>query len=242
MSLRNYIGFATDRIGITTATNPTSASSPLFGGIFNVSLEDQQYTKTPAFINNSTTATSGGANVSSLAVNTPTHSEGDLLLTFIASVATTRTYSSSGWTVERSNGTGFSMSVLSKIATSTEPASHTFTITGGTTATNAVMVAIRKWSSYSVGNFSANNAPVDMTAPDDSSNEKLLLFSAGNSGSGRSFDIGDVSEFQIQLNNTNAPSLDIDAVYVTTPTSSTVYSGVQTGGGTNSIGIIVLIK
>jgi hypothetical protein len=242
MTLKSYIGFSTDRNIVTESTNPTTISNLLFGGVFNMSLEDQRYTKNSVYISASTTGTSGGASVSSLAINTPTCSSGDLLLAFLASSVAGRTYTSSGWTTENSLIVGNSMSVLSKIATGSEPASHTFTLTGGTSSTNGIMICIKNWLQYTVGNFESAANGNTITIPDDSSYEKLIIFYFCNNGSGRSWSVDTLSEFQIQLNNTNSPSIDVDAIYRTFPNTSLAYTVTQVDGGTNSDVITLVIR
>jgi hypothetical protein len=243
MSLRSYVGFNTNRSLLTEAIDPTTTLNVPFGGIFNMSLEDQRFIKNPVYISASTTATSGGANVSSLVVNTPTCSSGDLLLAFLSSGADTgRTYTSSGWTTEKSLTVGLSMSVLSKIATESEPSSHTFTISGGSASTNGIMICIKNWLQYTVGNFEAAANGNTITIPDDSSYEKLIIFYFCNDGANRSWSVNGLSEFQVQLNNTNSPSIDVDAIYRTFPNTSLAYTVTQVGGGTNSDVITLVIK
>jgi hypothetical protein len=241
MSLKSYIGFSTERSTFTEASDPTVRISSSFGGVSNMSLADYEYNRVPLYINANTEATSGGINVSSLAVNTPANSEGDLLLAFIASDSTSRTYSSTGWTVERSNTIGFSFSVLSKRATISEASSHTFTITGGSASTNAIMLCIKNCTSYVVGSFGAAADGQNITVPNDSGSRKLIIFAYGNIGGGKSWSIAEISESQIQLNNTDAPSLDVDAIYRTFSNTSLTYTVTQIGGGSNSYGISVVL-
>jgi len=242
MSLRSYVGFNTNRSALTEAIDPTTTLNVPFGGIFNMSLEDQRFIKNPVYISASTTATSGGSNVSSLAVNTPTCSSGDLLLAFLASANTGRTYTSSGWTTENSLTVGNSMAVLSKIAAESEPSSHTFTISGGSASTNGIMICIKNWLQYTVGNFEDAADGNTITIPDDSSIEKLFIFYFCNNGADRSWSVNGLSEFQVQLNNTNSPSIDVDAIYRTSPNTSLTYTVTQTDGGANSDVITLVIK
>ena len=239
MSLRSYIGFSSTGSSITDSTDPTTVSNFGFGGTFNMSLEDYYGIIPALYITGSTQASSSGSSVNSLTVNVPTNNRGDLLLAFLASNATGRTYTSSGWTTEKSLTVGNSMAVLSKIATESEPSSHTFTISGGSASTNGIMICIKNWLQYNFESAADGNT---ITIPDDSSSQKLFIFYFCNNGSGRSWSVNELSEFQIQLNNANQPSIDVDAIYRTSQNTSLTYTVTQSGAGTNSHVVTLVIK
>lgn len=242
MTLKSYIGFSTSKTAkraITESSNPTVISNISFGGVFNMSLEDYYENSNPPYIKGST-QNSSGTGVFSLAVNVPTNSSGDLLITFLCTDNNTRTFSSSGWTVEAQSTLGPSFSVLSKISSGAEPSSHTFNITGGDAVAGGVMVCISRFKSYTIGSFGSQSASPSVSVPDDSSDQKLILFAFANNGSGRSWDITGISEFQLQL--INDPSLDVSAIYRTAENTSLVYTTTQTGAGSNSYGISVVVK
>jgi hypothetical protein len=244
MSLRSYIGFTTNRTTtLASGRNPTTLPTVDFGGVFNTSLEDYDFTKNGIYISSSTTATSGGANVSSINVNAPSGiGEGDLLLTFIGVNNSGRTISSPGWSTETSINGGYVLSILTKRASASESSSYTFTITGGTANIQAIILCIKNCNLTNFGSFGANTAPVPISIPDDTSEEKLILFFASNIGSGRSYNVDGINEFQIVLLNVNAPSIEIRGIYSLFPNNSLNYIVAQDGGGTNSYGVGGILK
>jgi len=68
-----------------------------------------------------------------------------------------------------------------------------------------------------------------------------MLFFVGNDGSGRSWDIQSVSEYEISLNNAFNASLDISGIYNYSAGVLETYSTAQSGAGTNSYGLNIII-
>lgn len=241
MTLRSYVGFSTNILAISPSTNPTVGTFSVFGGIFNTSLEDYYFNKIP-YVKGSTSAF-GNVGSTSLSVNLPTNSGGDLLITFFSTKSLSRTISSSGWTVEAQNSAvDPTLCVLTKISTGSEPSSYTFNITGGSAACSAVIVCLSRQTSYTIGSFGAEANGPTVPVPDDTEDEKLILFSIVNSGASRSWDISNISEFQLQLVNTDGPSLYVSAIYSLYSNTSLSYPTGQSGGAGNSYGISVIIK
>jgi hypothetical protein len=243
MTLKSYIGFSTSKTSkqtVTESSDPTVISNIPFGGVFNMSLEDYYENSNVPYIKGSIQNSSGGVSVSSLAVNVPTNNVGDLLITFLCGDISTRTFSSSGWTLESESIVTPSFSVLSKVSSGSEPSSYTFNAAGGTVKISGVMVSVSRFKSYTVGSFGAQSGSPVVSVPDDSSDKKLILFAYSNNGSARSWNINNISEYELQL--INDPSLDVSAIYRTSQNTSLVYTATQSGAGSNSYGISVVVK
>ena len=229
--------------GLSAATNPETASYLSgFFGIFGCNKKDLDFisnTKVP-YISSKTSATAGS--VTSLAINTPSCSAGDLLLCFGGSKDVTRTWlSEAGWTLETQSSFTPNLVVYSRTATNSEPPTYTFDMSGGTDVMTLIMICIKNWNSYNVGTFTIQSAAPIISVPNDSSDKKLLLFFIGNNGSGKSWDVDTITEFEISLVNiTN--SLDLSAIYRTFSNASLSYPTIQAGGGSNSHGLAILIK
>lgn len=245
---RNYIGFNIDKEYVLETVNPTIGISSvgLNWGILDTSGFDLTYSKKNLlpYVVGSATSTSGGINVSSITFNTPTNSSGDLLLAFLATNNSNRTFSSSGWVVEKSTIVAPSFSVLSKTASESEPSPVTFTITGGTASVNGFCVSIKNWNKYYVSEFGAqNNSPLIPTAGTIPLNavNNLLLFGIGNDGNGKSWTMDNIDEYTIGSLTANAPSLELESIYPRYGELQREYNTTQTGTGSNSHGISVAV-
>lgn len=244
---RSYIispnaGISTS-VTITDATNPeVNPHSSISYGIFRCNKTDLDFissnSNTP-YISAKTSATTG-ANVTSLSINTPQCSAGDLLLVFGGTVNSITWLSESGWTLETQSGLTPTLVVYSRIATDSEPSTYTFDVNPGVELT-LIMICIKNWTSYTVGTFGAQANGPTISVPDDTSTKKLLLFFIGNNGNARSWDIDTITEFQISLVNTNA-SLDLSAIYRTSSNTSLSYTTAQSGAGGNSHGLTIVVK
>lgn len=228
--------------GLSAATNPETISylSDFFG-IFRCNKKDLDFisnTKVP-YISSKTSATS--ASVSSLAINTPSCSEGDLLLCFGGTLDPLTWLSEAGWTLETQSSLQPNLVVYSRTATNSEPSTYTFDVSGGNSKFTLIMICIKNWSSYTVGSFGAQANPPTISVPNDSSDKKLLLFFIGNDGGSRSWDINTITEFEISLVNT-INSLDLSAIYRASPNTSLSYATTQTGVGSNSHGLTIVVK
>jgi hypothetical protein len=229
---------------INSTTNPELNPNPsVFYGIFGCNKKDLDFisnTKVP-YISSKTSATIG-TTVSSLAINTPSCSAGDLLLCFGGTKSASRTWLSEvGWTLETQSSVQPNLVVYSRIATNSEPSTYTFDITGGDSQITLIMICIKNWNSYTVGSFGAQNNPPTISVPNDTSDKKLLLFFIGNDGNNRSWDVNTITEFQISLVNTDV-SLDLSAIYRSSSNTSLSYATTQTGAGANSHGLTILVK
>lgn len=234
--------------GISSTTDPETISYRSgFFGIFGCNKKDLDFISNNSqvpYISAKTSATTASS-VSSLTINTAQCSEGDLLLVFGGTDGTSRVWSSEpGWTLETQSpafGVNPVLVVYSRIATGSETSTYTFDFTGGTGRTALIMICIKNWKSYTVGSFGAQANPPTISVPDDSSNEKLLLFFIGNDGSLRSWNILGISEFEISLVNSDV-SLDLSAIYRTSSNNSLSYTTTQTGAGSNSHGLTIVVK
>jgi len=242
MSLRSYVGFqtATNRITISDTVDPrTAITSISYGGIFNISKEDYDYTRQDIGITSSRAVTSG---TSPTTVPSPTSNNGDLLLAFCCSRPAARTFSSPGWTVEAESTTEQpSLSILSKRSSGSEPSSYDFTLSGASDSFDVIIISIANCNLYTIGTFGSQNNPPTISVPDDSSTEKLILFFIGNDGGNRSWDINTINEFQIE-SLTSIQSSDVSAIYRTSSNTSLSYTTTQVGGGSNSYGISVVLR
>lgn len=226
--------------------NPESNSyTNTYYGIFGCTRKDLDYISANNFnipyISDKTTALSGGTISSPITINTVSCEPGDLLLV-IGSLTNPRTWSSeAGWTLETQSNLTPSIAVYSRIATGTENSTYSFDWSGASSAGNMTMLCIKKYSSFNVGSFGAQNNPPTIPVPDDASDKKLLLFAIANDGGGRSWDISTISEYQI-VDLQSDGSLDVSAIYRTSSNTSLSYTTTQNGAGGNSHGLTIVVK
>lgn len=246
---RSYIisptaGISTN-IGISTTANPeVNPSSSIVFGIFRCNKTDLDFVYTNSqvpYISAKTSVSSNGG-LSSVTINTPQCSAGDLLLFSSAPAASTGTWSSaSGWTLEKQSGfSPNNMPIYSRIATGSESPTYTFNYSVSTNL-NGIMICIKNWSSYTVGNFGAQSNPPTIPVPDDTSTKKLLLFFISNDGGGRTWDITTINEFDILTLGLNS-SLQLKSIYRASSNTSLSYATLQDGAGSSSHGITIVVK
>lgn len=245
---RNFVGIVSNVSPVISVVNPSVGISSLGvnWGILHNNISDSSFNTdntVPYIVGTATSAS--GALLSSVVVNTPANNTGDLLLAFITSKVSGRTFSSSGWTVERQNSTNTpSQAILSKISTGSENSTQTFTVTGGTSEVACALISVRSWNNLYVGEFGAQANPptVPLAGVPSELYRNLMLFFIGNDGNGRSWDINNISEYTISLLNAQPPSLDLAAIY-NEPIDVALdsYATSQSGAGANSYGINVII-
>jgi len=233
---------------ISDTTNPESNPyANIYYGIFKCIKKDLDYISRNNFnipyISDKTTASTGGAAPQSITINTVSCEPGDLLLV-IGEVNNNRTWSSeAGWTLEtQSPSTPPNIVVYSRIATGTENSTYSFDWTAAGASSHITMLCIKKHSSFNVGSFGAQANPPTIPVPDDASDKKLLLFAIANNGNGRSWDINSITEYQIVDLQQDDGSLDVSAIYRTSSNTSLSYTTTQTGAGSNSHGLTIVVK
>lgn len=231
--------------GLSAATNPETISYLSgFFGIFRCNRKDLDFisnnSKVP-YISSKTSAQLAES-ATSLAINTPSCSEGDLLLCFGGTSSAKTWLSEAGWTLETQSSLTPNLVVYSRTATNSEPSTYTFDISPSATSEfTLIMICIKDWNSYTVGSFGAQLTGPTISVPNDTSDRKLLLFFIGNNGSSRSWDINTITEFEISLVNT-VNSLDLSAIYRASPNTSLSFATTQTGAGSNSHGLTIVVK
>lgn len=239
---RQYIGLVTSPT-ISDTTNITLAlSTEVYNfGILNNSIKNYNFTEDrvfPYIVGTSSTVSS--ASTTSISISAPSNQEGDLLLMFFAGGANSRTFSSVGWTTEKSSTTP-SLALFSKVATSSE-SNYTITISGGTSTVKGAAISIRNWNTNVFGDFTASSAnDPTVSVPDDASSRKLLLFFFGGSSTGQDCDISTISEFELYFSSATACSMDISGIYRTSPNTSLSYTATNSGGNTSNKASAVVI-
>lgn len=224
--------------------NPESNPySNTYYGIFKCIRKDLDFVSANNFniphITDKTTASAGS--VSSITINTVSCEPGDLLLVIGESEDNVTWLSEAGWTLETQSNLVPNIVVYSRIATGTESSTYSFDWSANS-GVHIAMLCIKKYSSFNVGSFGAQGGPPTIPVPDDASNKKLLIFAIANDGNTRSWDITDITEFQIVDLQQDYGSLDVSAIYRSSSNTSLSYATTQTGAGNNSHGLTIVVK
>lgn len=226
--------------------NPESNPySNTYYGIFKCTRKDLDFVSANNFnipyISDKTTASSGGAISSPITINTVSCEPGDLLLVIGETEDNVTWSSEAGWTLETQSNLVPNIGVYSRIATGTESSTYSFDFSAQS-GVHIAMLCIKKYSSFNVGSFGAQANPPTIPVPDDASNKKLLIFAIASNGNDRSWDITDITEFQIVDLQKDDGSLDVSAIYRSSSNTSLSYATTQSGAGTNSHGLTIVVK
>lgn len=240
------LDISSDLVFNDTLNPESNPYSNTYYGIFKCTKKDLDFVSANNFnipyISDKTTASSGGAISSPITINTVSCEPGDLLLV-IGEIANSRTWlSEAGWTLETQSNNTPNIGVYSRIATGTESSTYSFDWISAGASVHIAMLCIKRYSSFNVGSFGVQNNPPTIPVPDDASDKKLLIFAIANNGNNRSWDITDITEFQIVDLQVSDGSLDVSAIYRSSSNTSLSYATTQSGAGSNSHGLTIVVK
>ena len=151
---------------------------------------------------------------SSLTINVPSGTtDGDLMVAFMAAEDNLTWTGATGWTEVADQGLAPSLRVAYKVASSSEPASYTFTSTDSRLTAGSILT-YRGASYDAIGSFAVDASPLVVTGPTAAADFSVLLVVAADASDNITFGTPSDMAPEVTQNDATKPSYAIFDQYV----------------------------